>query len=144
MEEQTNNDYEIIDDINSSCHHTKLIPNSVNATLVKEFYDYLKQLGTSENYQNQNLKQIINFAQYLGAEKTLYSVKHSAITADSDYLPEYALKKKVRWSMNSKQGTRYIKRRMGNDLKQKILSNLIHSRPTRIKKYYKMLKIKFI
>ncbi len=50
-----------------------------------------------------------------------YCIRHSAITADSDYLPEYALKKKVRWSMNSKQGTRYIKRRMGNDLKQKIL-----------------------
>ena len=44
-----------------------------------------------------------------------------SITADSDFLPEYALKKKVRWSMNSKQGSRYIKRRMGNDLKQKIL-----------------------
>lgn len=50
-----------------------------------------------------------------------YCIRHSAITADSDYLPEYALKKKVRWSMNSKQGTRYIKRRMGDDLKQKIL-----------------------
>ncbi|MGD1838242.1 MAG: hypothetical protein ACPKPY_09340 [Nitrososphaeraceae archaeon] len=49
-----------------------------------------------------------------------YCIRHSAITADSDYLPEYALKKKVRWSMNSKQGTRYIKRRMGNDLKEKI------------------------
>ena len=50
-----------------------------------------------------------------------YCIRHSAITADSDFLPEYALKKKVRWSMNSKQGSRYIKRRMGNDLKQKIL-----------------------
>ena len=50
-----------------------------------------------------------------------YCVRHSAITADSDYLPEYALKKKVRWSMNSKQGTRYIKRRMGNELREKIL-----------------------
>jgi integrase/recombinase XerD len=48
-------------------------------------------------------------------------IRHSAITADSDYLPDYALKKKVRWSMNSKQGARYIKRRMGDDLKQKIL-----------------------
>ena len=36
-------------------------------------------------------------------------------------LPEYALKKKVRWSMNSKQGSRYIKTRMGNELKNKIL-----------------------
>ncbi|MGB0027341.1 MAG: hypothetical protein WBP64_10910, partial [Nitrososphaeraceae archaeon] len=51
-----------------------------------------------------------------------YCIRHSAITSDSDYLPEYALKKKVRWSMNSKQGARYIKRRMGNDLKQKILA----------------------
>ena len=50
-----------------------------------------------------------------------YCIRHSAITADSDFLPEYALKKKVRWLMNSKQGSRYIKRRMGNDLKQKIL-----------------------
>ena len=50
-----------------------------------------------------------------------YCIRHSAITADSDFLPEYALKKKVRWSMNSKQGARYIKRRMGNDLKHKIL-----------------------
>ena len=47
-----------------------------------------------------------------------YCIRHSAITADSDFLPEYALKKKVRWSMNSKQGSRYIKSRMGNDLKQ--------------------------
>ena len=45
----------------------------------------------------------------------------SAITADSDYLPKYALKKKVRWFMNSKQGSRYIKKRMGNELKNKIL-----------------------
>ncbi|MFY9869631.1 MAG: hypothetical protein WAK17_07930 [Candidatus Nitrosopolaris sp.] len=34
-----------------------------------------------------------------------YCIRHSAITSDSDYLPEYALKKKVRWSMNSKQGS---------------------------------------
>jgi integrase/recombinase XerD len=50
-----------------------------------------------------------------------YCLRHSSISNDSDYLPEYALKKKVRWSMNSKQGLRYIKKRMGNHLKQKIL-----------------------
>src|SRR6476660_6964711 len=49
-------------------------------------------------------------------------IRHSAITYDSDYLPEFALKKKVRWSMNSKQGTRYIKTRMGNELRNKILA----------------------
>ena len=50
-----------------------------------------------------------------------YCIRHSSITHDSDYLPEYALKKKVRWSMNSRQGTRYIKTRLGNELKEKIL-----------------------
>ena len=50
-----------------------------------------------------------------------YCIRHSSITYDSDYLTEYALKKKVRWSMNSRQGARYIKRRMGNELKRQIL-----------------------
>jgi len=50
-----------------------------------------------------------------------YCIRHSAITSDSDYLPEYALKKKCRWSMNSRQGSRYIKNRIGNELKTKIL-----------------------
>jgi integrase/recombinase XerD len=50
-----------------------------------------------------------------------YCIRHSSIRYDSDYLPDYAPKKKVRRSMNSKQGVRYIKRRMGNDVKQKIL-----------------------
>jgi integrase/recombinase XerD len=50
-----------------------------------------------------------------------YCLRHSSISHDSDFLPEYALRKKVRWSMNSKQPSRYIKARMGNDLKRKIL-----------------------
>jgi ribosomal protein L37E len=68
---------------------------------------------------------------------TPYCIRHSAITSDSDYLPEFALKKKVRWCMNSKQPSRYIKTRMGNDLKQKILvqngiisENNVKSSPT--------------
>ncbi len=52
-----------------------------------------------------------------------YCIRHSAITSDSDFLPEYALKKKARWCMNSKQGSRYIKRRMGNELKNRILEH---------------------
>jgi hypothetical protein len=51
-----------------------------------------------------------------------YCIRHSAITSDADYLPEFALKKKVRWSMNSKQPSRYIKKKMGQDLKNRILA----------------------
>jgi integrase/recombinase XerD len=50
-----------------------------------------------------------------------YCLRHSSLTSDSDYLPEFALKKKARWSMNSRQGARYIKARMGNEMKNKIL-----------------------
>ena len=49
-----------------------------------------------------------------------YCIRHSSITWDADYLPEYALKKKVRWSMKLKQGSRYIESRMGNELRNKI------------------------
>jgi hypothetical protein len=42
--------------------HVNSVPNPINASLVKQFYEYLKEMGTSENYQNQNLKQLINFA----------------------------------------------------------------------------------
>jgi hypothetical protein len=52
-----------------------------------------------------------------------YCLRHSSITHDSDFLPDYALRKKVRWSMNSKQPSRYIKSRMGNELKHKILAH---------------------
>jgi integrase/recombinase XerD len=52
-----------------------------------------------------------------------YCLRHSAITDDSDHLPEYALKKKVRWVMNSQQGNRYIKNRMGDELKNRILEH---------------------
>jgi integrase/recombinase XerD len=51
-----------------------------------------------------------------------YCLRHSSISSDSDYLPEYAVKKKARWSINSRQGARYIKARMGNDLKRTILA----------------------
>ena len=66
-----------------------------------------------------------------------YCIRHSAITSDSDYLSGYGLNKKVRWSMNSKQPSRYIKPRMGNDLKKQILvhdgiisDNDLHKKPS--------------
>jgi hypothetical protein len=70
----------------------------------------------TDEKEQQILKHLVNTKKW-----NPYCIRHSAITSDSDFLPEYALKKKVRWSMNSKQGARYIKRRMGNDLKQTIL-----------------------
>ncbi|MDP9306408.1 MAG: hypothetical protein M3O68_08715, partial [Thermoproteota archaeon] len=61
--------------LSTTLQHVNTIPHSVNAEAVKEFYEYLKEIGTSENYQNQNLKQITGFARFLGVEKTFYDIK---------------------------------------------------------------------
>ena len=80
----------------------------------------IKRLVISGAITDQREKERLEY--FLSTKKwNPYCIRHSAITADSDYLPEYALKKKVRWSMNSQQGRRYIKNRMGDELRNKIL-----------------------
>lgn len=91
------------------------------ATVMKQLMNRIKNLIQSnsivDKYEKENLKRLIATKKW-----NPYCIRHSAITSDSDYLPEFALRKKVRWVMNSKQPSRYIKARMGNDLKQKILT----------------------
>jgi integrase/recombinase XerD len=85
----------------------------------------------TDTIEQEKLKFLINTKKW-----NPYGIRHSSITHDSDYLPEYALKKKVRWSMNSKQGSRYIKRRMGDDLKKHILQRngiLLQHTDTKVK-----------
>ena len=76
----------------------------------------LESGSISDNDEKQKLEYLLQTKKW-----NPYCIRHSSITSDSDFLPDYALKKKVRWSMNSKQGSRYIKNRMGNDLKNQIL-----------------------
>jgi hypothetical protein len=40
--------------------------NKVNSDLLKEFYQHMKDNGTSQNYQNGNLKGMIHFAEHVG------------------------------------------------------------------------------
>jgi hypothetical protein len=89
-------------------------------TVMKQLQKRIIKLLKEGSITNQKEIEKLNFL--LRTKKwNPYCIRHSAITSDSDYLPEYALKKKVRWSMNSRQGSRYIKTRMGNELKNKIL-----------------------
>ncbi len=82
--------------------------------------DRIKRLVITGKITDQREKERLEY--FLNTKKwNPYCIRHSSITADSDYLPEYALKKKVRWSMNSQQGRRYIKNRMGDELRNKIL-----------------------
>ncbi|MGB6534045.1 MAG: hypothetical protein WBF33_38695 [Candidatus Nitrosopolaris sp.] len=89
-------------------------------TVMKQLRKRITRLLENGTISDKNERQRLEFL--LKTKKwNPYCIRHSAITSDSDYLPEYALKKKVRWSMNSKQGSRYIKRMMRNELKNQIL-----------------------
>jgi integrase/recombinase XerD len=52
--------------------------------------------GVVPNDEGEKLEELIKIKKW-----NPYCVRHSAICSDSDFLPEYALKKMVRWSMNS-------------------------------------------
>ncbi|MGN6560698.1 MAG: hypothetical protein ACTHJ2_09260, partial [Candidatus Nitrosocosmicus sp.] len=51
------------------------VNNEVNRDLIKEFYNYLKNIDTSDNYQNGLLKVIIRYAEHLGQETTFYQIQ---------------------------------------------------------------------
>jgi hypothetical protein len=50
------------------------VPNSVNSELIAEFHQFMKDNDTSQRHQNNNLKAIIAFAKFLGADKTFYQM----------------------------------------------------------------------
>jgi hypothetical protein len=75
-------------------------------TVIKQLRKRITRLLENGTIDDENERQRLEFL--LKTKKwNPYCIRHSAITSDSDYLPEYALKKKVRWSMNSKQSSRY-------------------------------------
>ncbi len=90
--------------------------NDIMKLLRKRIIKFLENNEITDLKERQKLEYLIKTKKW-----NPYSLRHSSICIDSDFLPEYALKKKCRWSMNSRQGSRYIKNRMGNELKTKIL-----------------------
>jgi hypothetical protein len=90
--------------------------NDIMKLLRKRIIKLLENNDITDLKERQKLEYLIKTKKW-----NPYSLRHSSICVDSDFLPEYALKKKCRWSMNSRQGSRYIKNRMGNELKTKIL-----------------------
>ena len=90
--------------------------NDIMKLLRKRIVRLLESNEITDKKESEILRYIVDTKKF-----NPYCIRHSSICADSDWLPDFALKKKVRWSMNSRQGLRYIKSRMGNDLKEKIL-----------------------
>jgi site-specific recombinase XerC len=54
------------------------MPNTVNSDLLKDFYQHMKDNGTSQNYQKGNLKAMVHFAEHIGAA-TSYEVDNKQV-----------------------------------------------------------------
>ncbi len=50
------------------------LPNSSNATIINEFLTYMKNIGSSERHQNNNLNVIIELTNYFGSKTTFYDI----------------------------------------------------------------------
>jgi integrase/recombinase XerD len=52
------------------------LTNIDNSIAIRNFYEYMKGNDTSENYQNQNLKAMIVFANFLGPDTNFSDIKN--------------------------------------------------------------------
>lgn len=57
-------------------HIEKRLLNQENKELVSRFHQFMKKNGTSERYQNNNLKTILAYSEFLGASTPLSQVNN--------------------------------------------------------------------
>jgi integrase/recombinase XerD len=50
------------------------LPNTTNAALMSEFYQYMKDNIASESHTNNSLKNNMAFAKYLGSDVPFYGI----------------------------------------------------------------------
>jgi hypothetical protein len=61
------------------------VPNKTNSAIIEEFCTYMKTKGSSEHHQNNNLKVVIAYANFLSSDTTFFDVQQkSQITAFLD------------------------------------------------------------
>jgi hypothetical protein len=53
------------------------ISNSTNSALLREFFHYMQYNSSSESHQNNNLKVLIAFANFLESTTTFFDIKAS-------------------------------------------------------------------
>jgi integrase/recombinase XerD len=53
--------------------------NKVNSDLLEDFYQHMKDNGTSQNYQKGNLKAMIHFAEHIGEATSFLEVNHKQV-----------------------------------------------------------------
>ena len=53
------------------------IPNSKNIEIINEFLEYMKDNGYTEHHQNNNLKVVIAFGNFIGKDNSFLDIKVS-------------------------------------------------------------------
>ncbi|MDQ6667781.1 MAG: hypothetical protein M3Y53_06085, partial [Thermoproteota archaeon] len=61
--------------LTTTINNISSVPNHTNAALIKEFSEYMKDNGSSEHHQNNNLKAVTAFAKFLGDSTTFYDIQ---------------------------------------------------------------------
>jgi integrase/recombinase XerD len=54
------------------------VVNQINKQIIKDFYEYLHNIDTSENYQNGLLKVLIRYAEYIGENNNHKPLTHTS------------------------------------------------------------------
>ena len=64
--------------------------NKVNSDLLEDFYQHMKDNGTSQNYQKGNLKAMIHFAEHVGDGTSFFDIDHKQVARflDTKIKPE--------------------------------------------------------
>lgn len=63
----------------------KIVSNEENVQTMLRFFEFMKKIGTSERYQNNNLKAITGYCKFLGPSIALHEIKDkSQITSFLD------------------------------------------------------------
>ena len=57
----------------------KDLSNKVNSELLMDFYQHMKDSGTSQNYQKGNLKAMVHFAEHIGEATSFYDVDRKQV-----------------------------------------------------------------
>lgn len=51
------------------------VSSEENKEVIQRFFDFMKRIGTSERYQNNKLKAIIDYSKFLGPSISLNQIK---------------------------------------------------------------------
>jgi len=60
--------------LSTTIKNIELLENKANSKLIFGFFNYLQSNNTSERYQNQNIKALINFSKFLGPNRDFYQL----------------------------------------------------------------------